>query len=407
MALGFGLIFAAFARHAAIHTDADAKKKATLTPIVEVRERFEDRKGKSFSEGVNSNRNDVFNRDRLGFAYSDGDHLSGQVVYEYTSDVYTTEKINGASDTSDLLLGYVTDQQKWGSVTLGRQRLSIGDQRILGESDWKVASNSWDALRVRDGDAEVFAGHLEVSTYESEYSRLVGGDADSAFGKTLAFYAHDRIGAESTDVYTLDQEYVKDFKAFKLDAQAALQLGKIGSLEDRAWAGVVHASRQFDKKLSGYIEGAVFSGGKTSSSDMEFSAPYASKHASGGYADVQGSDNVKWLSAEANYEVQPKVNVELVYYKFSLYDDRDAWMSKQFSANKSGSVSFIDPTGGKGGDVGQEIDLAAKWNYTKTTEFSAGVAEFIPGDFVKAFISSSNLRDQIWFFTEVGFKFKG
>lgn len=407
MVYGLGLVFSALANAGSAVAVEPARATWTVKPVFEERERFERRDHKGFSEKVSDARSDEFDRTRAGVSYTDNNKLRGQVVFQYTDDIYQTAKANGALDNADLLLGYVSDADKSGTYTLGRQRIVVGNNRLLGESDWKVSSNAWDAVRFQTKSLDLFAGHLAVSTYDTKYNRIAGGDYVCSLGHFEAFYAHDRIGAESTDTFNLYNSYRSDLHFAKLQAEAGAQFGAINGMEHRAWMGSARLTRSFGSKLSAYAEGCIFSGGTTSSTNMEWMTPYASKHPFGGYADVQGSDNAKWLSGQINYNWAPKFSTEVVYYDFFLENDRDAWMSKNFTANKTGSVTFIDPTGRKGDQVGQELDLNCKWNVAKGTEISFGAAEFIPGEFIKSFVTASNLRDQTWFFAEFGYKFQG
>jgi hypothetical protein len=121
--------------------------------------------------------------------------------------------------------------------------------------------------------------------------------------------------------------------------------------------------------------------------------------------DMQGGTNKRSLAFEANYKWNKTVSSELMYQKIGLFDSRDAWYGKTFTPNKIGSTNMIDPTGRKGRDVGQELDFCTKWRVRKNTELSAGVSEFLAGNFIKSFVPAGKNSNQTWFYTQLSFKF--
>jgi hypothetical protein len=297
-----------------------------------------------------------------------------------------------------------------GWLTGGIQRLAIGNQRLLGECcEWNNYGISWDAIRFQASRFDAFAGQLTLAPKESKYARLVGADYDSFLGKTLFYFNHDRdnVGsvAESYNVYTIDQDYKRKVKGVTLEAEGAFQTGDEASNEVRAFATVGRVSKDFGSKFSAYIDGQMMSGGQEHGKIMDFTTPYGQNHIYNGSMDIQGGSNKRSLALEGDYKFSPKIDTELIYTRIGLFDDRDAWYGKYFVVNKTGSTSFVDPTGKKGGDVGQELDFATKWRFQKNTELNVGASEFIPGNFVKAFIPSGHAQNQVWLYTQISYKF--
>jgi hypothetical protein len=406
LGIGIGIVYAAMAKVVAASKDKAVQPKLTIKPMFEERERYEDRTGKSFDTRKDLNREDLFTRTRAGISFAYGNDTSGVVEYQYVSNPYWTHTLNASTDGSDLILGYVQQKVGNGNVDLGRQRIAIGNGRILADGDWTYRSTSWDAVQYQGNGLDVFGGTIAVTMKQSEEARLGGGAYDWGGGKTLFTFAHDRISATGTsNIYTVDHTVTKKLGTFSLFTELDGQMGKTGTSDLRAWAATERVTKNFGSKFCAFIEGNVDSGGKSGNTSMEFTEPYSALHSFNGTADVQGAENVKQLSIGAKYQARPNLSFDATFYNDALFDDRDAWFCKTFTANKTGSVTFIDPTGKKGGDVGREFDLGAKWKANKNTELCFGFADFLPGNYVKAFIPASFVTDQKWFYTSVSFKF--
>jgi hypothetical protein len=391
----------------AIQSPEPPKHQLNLTQIAVVRERFERRTDKDFKYSANDNRGDLFSRYRFGFGYSYGSDLSGEVVYQYSEDLFWTPTQNASNDDSDLLLADLKIATTDGTAVLGRQRISKGNERILGESNWNNISNAWDAIRFETQPVDVFAGKIGVSGRMTDNGRLVGASTDTRLGETMVTFIHDGEPGQVTDQYTFDQLYKSKFGSSKIDAELDGQVGSEGSKELKAWAGYTRLTTQIRPRLSGYLEADIASGGQSANVASNFTNPAGTKHLSNGIEDVQGWSNMEELAAQVGYQIPRGSLIELSYHRFWLYSAEDAWYNKNDLVNSSGATKFYDPSGKYGRDVGQEVDLDSSWSVEKSTVFSIGAAAFVPGSFVKSFLPAGQVRNQYWFYSQLNIRFAG
>jgi hypothetical protein len=111
---------------------------------------------------------------------------------------------------------------------------------------------------------------------------------------------------------------------------------------------------------------------------------------------------LSWMNLEdyqATFSVKPRKDlmVWLDYHFFRLAEAKDAWYWA------SGRPARRDATGNSGSDLGQEVDLLARWQVTKNLELFTGYAHFFTGGFIRNTPGSE--RDANWFFTQANYKF--
>jgi hypothetical protein len=406
MIVGIGFVYAALASGAPATTADVSQHTLTITPFFEDRERFERRLNKGFSTKVADNASDLFTRARPGINFS-YNKITGQVVYQFSHDWDWNHTKNSSTDNSDLLLGYVSVPNGDGTDIVGRQRLILGSGRILGENNWSNNSTTWDAIRLKSGDYNLFGGKLATNSKESEDARITGGSAETKFGTTLITFQHDQQIRTQLDIYTVDQYYHHAYAGLDFAGEAAAELGKVGIKNLQAAGGWARVTKAFNPKLSFSVEGDIATGGGSANRTNTFTNYYGDHHAWDGTEDYQGWSNVKELNASFNYKWSSTVNSMLKWLDFGLYDPTGGWISKSDTVNKSGSTSLIDPTGGKGSNVGQEIDFETSWALKKNATLSAGLSDFLPGNYLKAFTGSSFSKESYWFWAQLNFKFGG
>ncbi|WP_075088547.1 alginate export family protein [Verrucomicrobium spinosum] len=122
--------------------------------------RFEYRENNfDFNDGVNSLTDDswLLQRARVGIKVSPTDYLSfyvqGQSSLELDSDRPNEPGVMGAEgdDAIDLRQAYIKIGPKDLNITIGRQILSYGDERLIGAFDWNNLSRTFDAVKFHYG----------------------------------------------------------------------------------------------------------------------------------------------------------------------------------------------------------------------------------------------------------------
>ncbi len=400
MTFGIGFAIAAFANSLAIKADDAASSKLTLTPTFDDRERFERRTNKGFSDAVADNRSDLFSRIRPGVKFK-VNNLTGQVVYQYSHDLGWFHNGNNSTENSDLLLANVNIPEGDGKITVGRQRLNIGSLRMLEESNWNNISTTWDGVRFQGPEGDIFAASLGTNGKEDREARLTGFDVDSRYGKTLAFFQHENLAGSRLDLYSFDQYLTGKVGGLGFSIEGMAQLGTWGAKDVQAFASSVKVTRNFSSKFSATVEGDIASGGSNAHRTNQFTNFFGGHHAFDGASDNQGLSNVKEVNLVLNYQTSKTLKSSLGWYNFSLYDPTGGWINKNDTVNKSGSTSLIDATGGKGSSVGQEVDFDTSWTFRKHSTLTVGVADFIPGNYLKAFTGSGASKQSYWFFAQM------
>ena len=375
-----------------------------IKPIFDLRERFERRLDKDFSEEHQDNKSDLLSRWRAGIAFSYKKQFSGQIVYQYAHDLFWTAASNGSEERSDLLLGYVDFKAMDGKVRLGRQQLVKGSQRLVGPGEWGNTARSWDMARYSVGRWDAFFGKLAVNSAPSRDALLGGFSYGSKYGETMMLYRHDKHSGTQDDIYTLDHTYKYKVGKFSADLEVAGQAGRTADSKLEAWASSLRVNYQHDAKTKFYVEGNAASGGTRGDTSLTFDQFYATNHTKYGILDAQGWRNMKGLTLGVNYKPTKALSLNAEYHRFGLWAADDAWYSDGGKPNKGDGFTFKDATGSKGTDVGGEIDFWGSYELDKHSAFEAGISWFKPGAFIKAFAGAGN-QDQVYGYVQYRIKF--
>ena len=101
-------------------------------------------------------------------------YLQGQDAQEWNSDRPDIPGTLGAEgdDNFDLRQAYVQIGPKAFNVTLGRQVLAYGDERLIGPGEWNNITKTWDAARLQfvqpKFSVDLFAGSV-VNIYRDSF----------------------------------------------------------------------------------------------------------------------------------------------------------------------------------------------------------------------------------------------
>jgi len=302
-------------------------------------------------------------------------------------------------------------------LKLGRQAIHYGDNRIWGPGDWGNAGRyTWDAVKLychTDAvqldfiaaeqvlyDAIRFDGnHLPFQCY-GIYARLPRRKEASVD----LFYvwkrdAHNNTPGESgtgdLNRHTLGAHAVGNldtggFGTFDYAATGAWQLGNEGEDDVRAWALIGELGYTFNRSFRPRVHaGCACASGDSNPADGRNETFDGVNGAVDRYYGRMNLFSLKNLiDYEAGISIQPakKLKVSVDYHLFRLAESRDAWYYYNCKPQRR------DATGGSGRDLGQEVDLVAKWEVPlsptlrrglKKLKLTAGWAYFIPGDFIE------------------------
>ncbi len=353
-----------------------------IQPYLEFRERFERRINPTFNSFALSNRSDLLSRWRPGFYVKPAGPWLGEVQYQYSHDLVWTDSKNNSTENSNLSLGYVRYSDRTLSVTGGRQKIPLGDERLVGPSEWLNVPRSFDGMDVRWHAWELF--DFAISVLRVPDARLGGLVRHRSDGETSLLYKHDHPGAGTVDEYTLDERCNKSFGNWGVHFEGALQAGQARMKTEDAWAVHLKVDRSLQKGMTLFAEGNIASGGSSATRTNTFDNLYPSNHDKHGMLDLQAWKNMTEISLGLEFAPVKNLKGRLSWQRLWLYDPTDAWYTYSGAAAKSAHGSFLDASGSSGRDIGEETDLTLVWNVNKGPTVSAGLGLFDPGRFVKS-----------------------
>jgi hypothetical protein len=386
-----------------VSADLPPPQDISVNPYFEVRERVERRLNRDFDSDIPDDRSDLLSRWRLGAELDLRHGWRAEAQVQFAHDLVWTPQRNFSLDHTSLSLAYVDGPTPVGRLTVGRQKIAIGSQRLVGPLEWANVPRSFDAARVRTPELDVFAASIGVARPRPEDARIAGVSHRSPAGLTNLFYKHDAHADGDIDVWTLNHWANRTAGPWMLNFEGALQGGKTRGKDHEAWALHARAGYRVDPRTTFHLEANAASGGETATTVRTFDNLYPTNHPFYGIMDLQSWRNMRELSVGMEHRVRPNVLLRATAHRFWLQDPRDAWYGAGGAPNRHAGGIFRDPTGLSGRHVGDELDLESVWTLDRRTTVSAGIAVFLPGTFVRN-VAGSDDR-QTWGFVQVGTRF--
>jgi hypothetical protein len=372
---------------------------------IDFRERFERHINPTFNSNSTANRSDLYSRWRIGLGANLTTNLSGAIEYQYSTDLYNSQPGNGITHNSDLSLAYL----RWHdsddvTAIVGRQKIRIGDERLIGPSEWLNVPRSFDAAYLANKNINIWFGKVAVVQPTPEYARVGAATVNSFAGTSSFIYKHDLTTSLNTDLGTLDHLYKHQYGMVNVDVEGAYQVGhKLGK---GLTAAAVHAEVGYKvvPKVRLFGIGNYATGGSGKTGTHTFDSLYPSGHNQYDLLDLQGWSNMQMATLGAEFKPLSNTTIKAAWHNMWLANEKDAWYAASGASNKySPTGALKDSTGLSGRNVGQELDLEAWWSPNKAYTFGAGVAEFLPGSFVQKVSGHSD--KETWFFVSAQAKF--
>lgn len=372
---------------------------------IEFRERYERRDDKDFTAANSDNGAKLLTRGRIALQYELTGSSFAKVVYQY-DNVQSMPAVGSVTQATrqDLVEAYVKKSQGGSTLTIGRQKVNKGGQRLIGALEWANSSRSWTGVRVQSDKWDFFWGRLASNPAPNGQAQMALASFDSPLGQSMLVYKHDKMPALPTSVYMLDHRYDNDFGAVRIVAEGAYQWGRKAGRDQDAWAASLKATLPVSDRLSVFVEANIATGGSSAGKTRTFDNMYPTNHLFYGAMDYQGWSNMKGVSVGATWKAGRNASVTVSYHSFSLYDDTDGWYGASGKINVGLGGAYIDPTGLSGGDIGSEFDVVLKWKLDKNKSLQAGVGVFQPGSFVKSFIAGS-ATESFWGYLQFATRF--
>lgn len=292
----------------------------------------------------------------------------------------------------------------WLDVRVGRQELSYGEDRLIGNLDWAQTARAFDGVFFRltasptvtvDGFGMMLKPPSWLvpdaggSRFHNSGSYFTGLYARARFGKlgfdtyALGLFEDPATAAtgraKDNNRVTLGARGFANVGSLALVGEGAFQTGKVGAAEDLALAGAfaLKATYTFAKVwgapyVLGEFSGASGDGTPGDGVDHTFNQLFPTGHAHLGYMDYVGWSNV--VAARGTVGFRPwGAHVWLDVHHFRAWDPKGAW----YAAN--GSVFLAADPNRVSGNMGTELDLSVTVPVFDNVSLAGNVSVFLPG----------------------------
>ena len=310
-------------------------------------------------------------------------------------------------DTFDLRQLYfeIGDSEKRTfGIRAGRQELSYGDERLVGNSNWTNDARSFDALRGtfrhRGVRLEGFAAsvvrirdlQLDKRVPGSNFYGLYGG-LDKLIPQSAIepFFFWRRSSAVTSEggvpgvlhFGTLGLRWEGKLpEGFDYSTEMAKQMGSLGTDSVRAWAGHWGIGKtaprvRFAPRFFAEISYASGDRNPRDGHRGTFDQLYASGHDKLGMDDQVGWKNIEHLRGGVEFKPKSNWRASIRGSAWWLADVHDALY------NSSGNVVARDSSGAAGRYVGQEVDFQTSYTFPHKIQAGGGFGHIFPGTFLR------------------------
>ena len=374
----------------------------------EFRTRFEGRQSLGYQEGSDDGYTLLRTRVDIGIKPASWFEFNFQGQDALAPGLREGPRLGAFEDRFDVRLAYVRmgSAKSRAAVTVGRQLLQYGDERLVGALDWSNVSRAFDAVRLELRAKNVRVDVFSASVVQMDPERRVN---QSAEGNNLhgIYAAIENVIPRSTiEPYVLWQTTPSVVNELQMrgdmdryttgtriwgdglgpwDYNVALvaQRGNLAGAAIRAWAYYTELGYEFDSDWQPRLYAEYnFGSGDDDPNDGEvggFVDVYPTAHRWYGYNDLVGWRNIKNLRLGSAFKPHEKLRLQVDFHSFWLVSARDALY------NVGGRLTVSPPADGVADKkVGDEINLSFSTPLTGAIGLSGGIGYMFPGPFLKA-----------------------
>jgi len=303
-------------------------------------------------------------------------------------------------DSFDLRQGYLDFHYKPVQLIVGRQELRIGDERVVGISDWTNNSRTWDGFYARIGNTNqlnIFSTsvvtvhptspdtHGAGLTFHGVHAKLATCVPHTTIEPFVLVHALPRVTSQQGTVGSQTEVTFGSYYETKLplgfDSSGTLDLqrGSYSNDSIHAGAAILHGGYgtkrlPWQPHLEFEYDYATGNPHTNPSSISTYDQEYPSNHNAFGLVDLFGFQNIK--QDRVNVQLKPRNDLLLLFQGGSLHlaTTHDGVYSG------AGASLIAAPTGGfKGDGIGSEFDASAKYIFRQSFVTNIGVGHFFPG----------------------------
>jgi hypothetical protein len=303
-------------------------------------------------------------------------------------------------DNFDLRQGYLDFHYKPVQLVVGRQELRIGDERVVGISDWTNTSRTWDGFYMRIGkinQLNIFSTSVVIIhptsldthgaglTFHGVHAKLATYVPHTDIEPFVLVYALPRVTSQQSVVGSETEVTFGSYfqttlpLGFESSGTGVLQRGSYSNDSIHAGAAIIRggytAKRQpWQPSLEAEYDYATGNTHTNLYSIGTYGQQYPSNHNAFGLVDLFGFQNIK--QDRLSLQLTPHKDLLVLIQGGSLHltTIHDGVYSS------AGASLIAAPTGGfKSDGIGSEFDASAKYIYRKSFVTNIGVGHFFPG----------------------------
>ncbi|MCK6482057.1 MAG: alginate export family protein [Planctomycetes bacterium] len=336
----------------------------------------------------------------------------------------TTGQLQAPSTGTDLKQGWFEADDLFGcgtSTRAGRQVLSYGDQRVVGELDWHTYGRSFDGAlfsRTFGGTkADLFAARV-VERGAGAYTPGVDNDDRDLLGlytmtpgavhhsdlDAYVLFLKDRLAmageapgtSGNTSLLTGGFRLVGAKDGFDWGTEWALQDGSVAGDAILAWAGHARFGYTMTETKGTPRIGVEWdmATGDDDPSDGDrgsFQTLFPTNHMHYGILDLMAWQNMQGFRASFSVAPAEKWTLQVDWWRLYLEDADDAWYGASGAVIRPGAA-------GASKYLGSELDLVLTWKASDRMKVALGGAQFFDGGFVR---DTGGGGDTFWFYVRV------
>jgi len=356
---------------------------------------------------------------------------------------------NPESNLFDLHQGYLVlgNAAKFPlTLKAGRQEMTYGDERLIGNADWGNIGRSFDAARLRYEDknfwVDAFSGRV-VLPNDGQFDQVNDYDWFSGIyastrtlvprQETQLYFLSRNVNPKSAneqlttslvrpasgrDIYTLGarvRSLPGQWHGWDYGAEIAGQLGSIKAggptsrrLDQEAWAasasgGYTWTEVSLTPRLGLEYNFASGDNDPTDDTSGTFDQLFPTNHKHYGTMDFVAWKNIHNPRFMAQIKPHKKLTVALDYHLYWLADTHDFFYAEG-GASRNGGGYGINP--GFSSFVGSEIDLDATYTPFPYAGLRAGYGHFFTGGYVDRSLQGvGGSRDSDWVYIQATLNF--
>ncbi|MBI4168459.1 MAG: alginate export family protein [Acidobacteria bacterium] len=284
------------------------------------------------------------------------------------------------------------------TLTLGRQELAYGDDRLIGAFGWDNVGRAFDGLRARFAGTRLWIdGFLARVTSRTSGPATEGSDLYGVYARIAprpgaeydvygigfqdSVLAAGETGAPgSTRIHALGGRAKDRFGRFDFRVEAVAERGTFRGDDLRAHAAAAQAGLTWGKDAkTRFFAGYDFATGDRDPADgerQEFFNFFPTNHPHYGYADLEGWRNLESPYAGVSF-TRGRHFGQARTHRFRLDEAAGPWKD-------AGGIQLgLDPLGASGTDVGVELDLTYRFAWSAKATLEVGYSRFEPRRFAR------------------------